>query len=243
MHDSTATVNNYVHDINLHNSLVELESSCTVDMGDSVLVDRNSIVYGQGVTHFNDDLYSLSSAVGSIEDFELIAPKRMNETAYVSKDTTVEMTFAGDRATYTTGATTVYTVKADQFQGVNVDNLSGTGLTIKLQQDILGEAWRAGADVIAIQIGGNEYGNFSEVNGQFMLETATGNFEMSDAERLMLDLHGHDITANWIDSATLFEQFGIQGSQHMLYITVPEPATATLSLLALAALAARRRRK
>lgn len=243
VHDSTATVNNYVHDINLHNSLVELESSCTVDMGDSVLVDQNSIVYGQGVTHFNEDLYSLSSAVGSIEDFELIAPKRMNETAYVSKDTTVEMTFAGDRATYTTGATTVYTVKADQFQGVNVDNLSGTGLTIKLQQDILGEAWRAGADVIAIQIGGNEYGNFTAVNGQFMLETATGNFEMSDAERLMLDIHGHDITASWIDSATLFEQFGIQGSQHMLYITVPEPATATLSLLTLAALAARRRRK
>lgn len=248
VHDSTATVNNYVHDINLHNSLVELESSCTVDMGDSVLVDKDSIVYGQGVTHFNDDLYSLSKAVGSIEDFELIAPKSMDETAYVSKNTTVEMTFAGDRATYT-GTTaqgnsaTVYTIKADQFQGTNVDNLAGSGLTIKLQQDILGEAWRAGADVVAIQIGGNESGNFTEVNGQFMFENGSGEFEMSDAERLMLDIHGHDITANWIDSATLFAQFGIQGSQHMLYIIVPEPATATLSLLALAALAARRRRK
>lgn len=240
VHDSTATVNNYVHDTNLYNSLVELESSCTVDMGDSVLIDKDSIVYGQGATYFNEDLYSLSRAAGSIEDFELIA---MNETAYVSKDTTVEMTFAGDRATYTTGGTTVYTVKSDQFQGTNVDNLAGTGLTIKLQQDILGEAWRAGADVIAIQVGGNGYEVFETVNGRFMFETVAGNFEMSDAERLMLDIHGEDITASWIDSATLYAQFGIQGSQHMLYIIVPEPATATLSLLALAALAARRRRK
>ncbi len=250
VHDSTATVNNYVHDINLYNSLVELESSCTVDMGDSVLIDKDSIVYGQGATYFNEDFYSLSSAVGSIEDFELIAPRSMKETAYVSKNTTVEMTFAGDRASYT-GTTDlgtrakVYTVKTDQFQGTNVDNLAGTGLTIKLQQDILGEAWRAGADVIAIQIGGsdNEYCDFENVTGQFMFETTDGVFEMSDAERLMLDIHGEDITASWIDSATLYAQFGIQGSQNMLYIIVPEPATATLSLLALAALAARRRRK
>ncbi|MDO5470915.1 MAG: autotransporter-associated beta strand repeat-containing protein [Akkermansia sp.] len=248
VHDATTTTDNYLHDFNLHNSLVELEEQCSVDMGDSVLIDKNSIVYGQGVTHFNDTLYSYSAAAGSLQDFELIAPILMKETAFVSKNTTVEMTMAGDRATYTgTNAygeqTSIYVVKTDQFQGTNVDNLAGSGLTIMLQQNILSEASKAGADVIAIQIGGNEYRDFSTVNGQFMFENALGNFEMSSSERLMIDFLGHDITSSWIDSATLYELYGIQGSQNMLYIVVPEPATATLSLLALAALAARRRRK
>ncbi len=243
VHDASATTGNYVHDINLHNVLVEMENSCTVNLADSVLIDKNSIVFGNEGEFFNSDIYSLSASIGTIEDFETIAPKVMSETAYVSKNTTVEMTMAGDRATYSSGGKTVYTVKTDQFQGTNVDNMSGSGLTIKLQQDIIGQAYGAGADVIAIQIGGNQTGNFSDVNGRFLFETAAGTFEMSDSERLMYDVHGTDITAKWIDSATLYEQFGIQGSQNMLYIVVPEPATATLSLLALAALAARRRRK
>lgn len=243
IHDASSTTNNYVHDINLHNVLIEMEENCSVNLQDSALIDKNSIVFGNGGEYFNSDIYSLSSSIGTIEDFEKIAPKVMSETAYVSKNTTVEMTMAGDRATYSSGGKMVYVVKTDQFQGTNVDNMSGSGLTIRLQQDIIGQAYGAGADVIAIQIGGNQTGNFSDVNGRFLFETAAGTFEMSDSERLMYDVHGTDITSQWIDSATLYEQFGIEGSQNMLYIIVPEPATATLSLLALAALAARRRRK
>ena len=248
VHDSSTVTINHVHDVNLRNSLVALESKCSVELSDAVLIDKNSIVYGQGVKQFNEDLYSLSRAAGSLEDFKNIVPVVMDETATVSKNTTVEMTFAGDRATYTGVSangnnTSVYVVKTNQFQGTNVDNLAGSGLTIKLQQDILGDAKRAGAEIVAIQIGGSEYKDFSHVNGCFMFESQSGTFEMPESERLMLSVYGQDITNQWIDSATLYAQFGIMASQNILYLIVPEPSTATLSVLALAALAARRRRK
>ena len=106
------------------------------------------------------------------------------------------------------------------------------------------EGARAGADIVAIQIGGSEYKDFSNVNGCFMFEESqSGTFEMPESERLMLSVYGQDITNQWIDSATLYAQFGIMASPNMLYLIVPEPSTATLSVLALAALAARRRRK
>ncbi|MBQ3525823.1 MAG: PEP-CTERM sorting domain-containing protein [Akkermansia sp.] len=45
------------------------------------------------------------------------------------------------------------------------------------------------------------------------------------------------------DSAAVSADTGATASIHMLYIMVPEPATASLGLLALAALATRRKRR
>ena len=56
--------------------------------------------------------------------------------------------------------------------------------------------------------------------------------------------NGNDISSLWVTSTEVSAALDEKVTEHMLYflVTVPEPATATLSLLALAALLARRRR-
>ncbi len=159
--------------------------------------------------------------------------------------TTVHMTFARFEGNdpynnvYQAGNSKILVLLTDQFQGVDV---SGNGLTIQLHEDNwVSLSRQTGADYIAIQMGGG--------SGQFHYEvdnnTATSSFgKMPDSQFVLRDSQGNQMTGMWVTATAVSGDTGQEVSPHMLYfIVVPEPATATLSLLALTALLARRRRK
>lgn len=260
--NGTAPTDATIHHTHLHNSLVELEDNCTTNMKEQVLIKQNSIVFGTGTT-----LNSGSGMVVETLDFKEngsynfymdandkaneyvnngVKPNLASATTITGVNTTVEMTFDNNRKNYHVGTSSsgqsidFYHVKVDQFQGVNVD---GSGLTIQLQEALIWYATEAGAEFIAIQVGGEED------TGRFMFEDEAGNFDFADGNRFMFDENGKDITMQWVSSSEvnrMLAELGINEdpvSHHMLYFVVPEPTTATLSILALAALAARRRRK
>ena len=127
----------------------------------------------------------------------------------------------------------IYHVYADQFHNVNI---GGNGLEITLTDNLLYNAGIRGADFVAIQISGI---------GQFLYEETVTGFPTDSF--VLLDAAGNDVSQYWVTSDVVAEEAGVQRgnvSKYMLYFTaVPEPSTATLSLLALCGLAARRRRK
>lgn len=256
-----------IHQTHLHNTLVELEGDCSVNMEDEVLVKVDSIVYGTGTTLNSGSgiaVETLDFKSGDLYNFYMEANDKATEydtterdlplaalaTVTTGVDTMVEMSFDNNRKLYNVGVATqgeykgkqidFYHVKVDQFQGVNVD---GSGISIQLTSDLIDQAHNAGAEFIAIQIGGEEN------VGRFLFEDANGFFDIADEDRLMLSMYGTDITKDWVSSEFVNSALAEMGiymdnvSHHMLYFVVPEPTTATLSLLALAALAARRRRK
>lgn len=98
--------------------------------------------------------------------------------------------------------------------------------------------YNADAQFIALQIGGG--------SGRFEYEASQGaDFsKYIDSKYVLREADGAQVTGVWVTSQTVATASGVANvSMHMLYFTVPEPATATLSLAALVALMGRRRRK
>ena len=94
------------------------------------------------------------------------------------------------------------------------------------------------ADFIALQIGGD--------SGRFGFETTRGQdfSKYIDSQYVLQEADGSQVTGYWVTSQEVATASGVANvSMHMLYFTVPEPTTATLSLAALVALMGRRRRK
>ncbi len=217
-----------MHDTDLHGSVVQLHKACALDLTDAVLVDRNSVVCGSlGYS----ELESTSSAVQGLDELSTTI-KAATETATVGAATTVEMTTSG-RTVYTcdNGAQILH-VYADQFQNVNV---TGSGLTLILADDIWAQAHAMGMEFLAIQVGGE--------TGQFDLQK---NFSSNNSSFTLTDACGRNLTSDWVSSSAVEVYMGttkVSVSGNMLWIRVPEPATTTLSLLALTALVTRRRRK
>lgn len=218
--------NHEVHDTNLHSSLVELKAGTSMSLDDNVLIDKESVVFGSlGMVDMNAPQ---TLAVTDMQ-FASIDPQAATENVTVGTTTTLELTTSGGTI-YRAGNTSIYHVTADQLHNVNV---SGSGLTIQLMEDdFLYSAFAAGAGYVAIQISGL---------GQFLFEDNADAFTLNNW--MLMDASGVDITSSWVTSSVVSADAGVDVSSHMLYIMVPEPATATLSLLALCALAARRRRR
>ncbi|MDO4751816.1 MAG: hypothetical protein Q4A24_06880 [Akkermansia sp.] len=216
-----------VHDTNLHSSLVELKAGTSMSLDDNVLIDKESVVFGSlGMVDMNAPQ---TLAVTDMQ-FDSIEPQAATENVTVGTTTTLELTTSGGTI-YRAGNTNIYHVTADQLHNVNV---SGSGLTIQLMDDsFLYSAFASGAGYVAIQISGL---------GQFLFEDNADAFTLNNW--MLMDASGVDITSSWVTSSVVSDDTGVDDvSSHMLYIMVPEPATATLSLLALCALAARRRRR
>ena len=221
----TATTHE-VHDTNLRCSLVELKAKTSMSLNDNVLIDSESVVFGSlGMV----DMGLPQTIAVTDMQFASIDPQAAAETVTVGTTTTLELTTSGGTI-YRAGNTDIYHVTADQLHNVNVD---GSGLTIHLtEDDFLYRAFSLGAGYVAIQISGL---------GEFRFEDSADAFTLNNW--VMLDASGVDITSSWVTSSVVSAEAGVGVSQYMLYIMVPEPATASLSLLALAALVARRRRR
>ena len=122
-----------------------------------------------------------------------------------------------------------------------VGGARGRRITLQPTQDLdsfLQMGFGVDADFIALQIGGG--------SGRFGFETTRGQdfSKYIDSQYVLREADGSQVTGYWVTSQAVATASGVANvSMHMLYFTVPEPATATLSLAALVALMGRRRRK
>ena len=243
-----------VHHAEVTNSLIHLQKMASVNLEDVVTVDARSSVHGGYVVDANDitpddpcivrGVTGLIESGGPVRATEVGSSTHLNEVS-TSVSTHVHMTFADfknndpNNNVFQAGDSRILVLMTEQFKGVDV---SGNGLTIQLQVDNwVSLSQQTGADYIAIQMGGG--------TGQFHYEvdynTATSSFgKMLDSQFVLRDSHGNQMTGMWVTSTEVSSDTGQEVSPHMLYFqVVPEPATATLSLLALTALCARRRRR
>lgn len=218
---SLDTAENYdtvvLHHTELQSSIMEMHAACQLDIADMVTVDRDSQIRGANVETAAPVTAPVSSVSGNV--------------ATTSTDTTVQLTFGAGRAEKV-GDTVIYIALQNQIFSTDV---TGDGLTIQFADNILSRAYQTGAAYLAVQVNGG--------SGQFLYESIYGSDKMKqkidDGKFKVTDAAGNVLEGIWVTST----EVGADVSSHMLYFLVPEPATTTLSLLALTALCARRRRK
>lgn len=234
---ATMTATNGAAQASMKNSMAAIQDSTTLALKD-VLVKSDSILHGGDAPAISPAIVPSAAAQAQaisaaqnpnsidIDPADSLAMVTTTKATGTSAGTTVEITTSGDTL-YTLGSGSVYHALVDQFNNVDV---SGNGVTLVLMDSLLRDAVAAGANVIALQISGGAGRFFYEQEG--VLDSVT-----------VLTASG--TTATLIDSGTVEQVLGVNSvSVYNLYLTmVPEPTTATLSLMALAALAARRRRK
>ena len=215
-----------LHDTELHNSVVQLHNACSLDLADTVLVDKDSRVKAAAVQNTVATTAELQGPV-------FPSASESGNVVTTSVDTVVQLTLINTRQTFTTDSgEKVLVLQMDQFLGVDV---MGDGLT--LQQTAQSANFRdwgyyAGAQYVAIQMGGG--------SGQFLFEDNDRNFSSQlDRKYVLLGADGVQLTGQWVTATSV----GSNVSTHLLYFNVPEPTTTTLSLVALAALMMRRRRR
>ena len=230
------TAENYdtmkLQNVNLQNSVVSLHKACSLDLKTAVLVDKNSKVKGSISTA---ELQPAALAAVQSLDKLTTTLTSATETVTVGSNTTVELTTSGGTVCTASDGTKILHVYADQFQDVNV---TGTGLTLILADDLWAQAYSMGMEFVAIQVGGT--------TGRFLFENANnfGNGAIGDKSSFTLtDSHGRNLNEDWVTSTFVTGNVGALVSGNLLWIRTPEPTTTTLSLLALTAMAARRRRR
>ena len=221
-----------LHHMNLQSGLVQLHEACSLNVKDMVHIDAGSLIAGSSE---NDASAVAAAAIQGIEKLTAtIQPA--TEKVTVSSNTTLELTPTAAPTVHTTAnGTRIAHVYVNQLQ--NVD-LSGDGLTLEISGNDWRSVYSAKPTYIGIQISGEA--------GRFLFEetnTFADNVVGDGIRFKLLDSSGMDISSYWVTSTLVSEHAGITVSEHMLWFTVPEPSTATLSLLALTALVSRRRRK
>lgn len=223
---TTGTATNLkIHQTELHNSMVQLHSACSLDLTEAVLVDKNSAVQGAAVQN---------AVISAAELQGPLFPTEAENEVTTSAATVVQLTLTNTGQTFTADGTKnkVLVLQMDQFQGVNV---TGSGLTLQLTEQsahFLDWGYNAGAQYVAIQVSGG--------SGRFLFEERDSGFaSYIDNYYKLMGADGVQITGTWVTATTV----GTNVSTHLLYFNVPEPTTTTLSLAALVALCARRRRR
>lgn len=221
-----------LHHMNLRSSLVQLHKGCSLDVTDMVYIDAASRIEGT----IEDDASSLTAVTVQDTEKRTEIIRAASETMTVSSNTTLELTPSAERFICTTdNGTKIKYVYADQLSNVDI---SGDGLTLVLTGDDWQSVYSSGVSYIAIQIDGG--------SGRFLFEETQdfANGIVGDGVRFKLtDADGQDISHKWVTSGLVSGQINTEVSGYMLWLAVPEPSTSTLSLLALAAMMSRRRRK
>ncbi len=241
-------ISHVLYHADLKNSLVHLQEDCSVNISEAVLLDYKSEIQGVKVDY---DSLAVNPAIGGINSDGTVSagpvvaagnnPTKMTKEVYTSQQTTVQMTFAGQsHQTYTVGSrnSEIVVVQTEQFKGVDV---TGNGLTIQLYDDTWYTWVTPNTKYLAIQMGGG--------SGHFLYEVDNTTYsfgELIGSQFVLQDRNGNPLpTTRWVTSTEVSQETGAEVTKYMLYfaVNVPEPATATLSLLALTALCARRRRR
>lgn len=220
--DNTSTLDstNGAQQAILDDAIVAAMGNCTVNLN-NVLVTDTSVINGG-----NELLASSKPTSIATDDAPVIAGATAVTMGY--ENTTVQIS-SSQANSYEYGTGTVYHALVDQFNNVNV---GGDGVTLQIADNLL----NAGSKhkVIALQVSGDA--------GQFLYE---GDKKLDYVKLSMSEGY----IAKLITSDEAASELGLDSgsvTNTMLYITVesvPEPTTTTLSLLALTALMARRRRK
>ena len=206
-----------LHDMSLRLSLVDLHDGCSLDVKEMVHIYADSVIAGS-----NNEQPSARSVMT------------------VSSKTTLELTpTAAPVVSTTEKGTKIAQVSVNQLQNVDV---RGDGLTLVLSGD--GGGWedvnRSGASFVGVQISGA---------GSFLFEEEglfTDGVLGDGINFTLLDAAGQDVSALWVTSGFVSEYIGggyVADNNMLWFAVVPEPSTATLSLLALSMLAIRRRRR
>ena len=238
---ANSDISHTIYQTNLRNSLVHLMEDCSVNIADAVLVESDSVIRGVKLEYEKaGDGYALvgNTVNPYVADPNVAAdnvPTSKTKEVSTSVNTTVQLTFA-DKTEVCTSAngTRLLVLQADQLLGVDV---TGNGLTLQLDEDenMFQYAYEAGARFVGVMMGGD--------SGQFLYEADNTKFgSLRDSQFVLLDSTGQQLTGHWVTSTYVGTESGQNVSRYMLYFEVPEPATTTLSLLALTALCARRRR-
>lgn len=206
-----------LHDMSLRLSMVDLHDGCSLDVTEMVHIYADSVIAGS-----NNEQPSARSVMT------------------VSSKTTLELTpTAAPVVSTTEKGTKIAQVSVNQLQNVDV---GGDGLTLVLSGD--GGGWedvnRSGASFVGVQISGE---------GSFLFEEKglfTDGVVGDGINFTLLDAAGQDVSALWVTSGFVSEYIGggyVADNNMLWFAVVPEPSTATLSLLALSMLAIRRRRR
>lgn len=216
-----------LHHATVSSSIIELKKAVSLSIETDVHVDYNSVLKGTP-TAGADPMQHIEAA----PDFSVVAPVSATENIFTGADTTIEITLHGAHLSYA-DSVPVYHAYISQLQDVNV---SGNGVVLQLvSPTFLATAHSSGAAFAALQITGT---------GQFLYESGNPGLVSFDTPAwTLLDFNGNTLNHLWLTADDIFDIYGVEVADTMLYITVPEPSTATLSLLALAAMAARRRRR
>ena len=219
-----------IYNTDFHHSIIHLQEDCSVNISETVLLDYQSTI--AGVVH-DREAGTVSPEEGPSAATGSDATNRTFEVTTSGK-TTVQLTFSDQYQTYEVGDSTILVLQTEQFQGVDI---TGTGLTIQLYEDPFELARMYDADYVAFMVDGG--------SGKFLYEEREQHFDaLLDSEYTLLNRDGEQLAGYWISSVTVQQETGAAHvSMHMLYFRIPEPTTTTLSLLALTALCARRRRK
>ncbi|MBQ6942234.1 MAG: hypothetical protein IJN23_06675 [Akkermansia sp.] len=237
---ANSDISHTIYQTNLRNSLVHLMEDCSVNIADMVLVNEQSVIRGVKLEYVKaGDAYTLvGNTVNPYDAAPNVAagnnPTSKTKEVSTSVNTTVQLTFA-DKTEVCTSAngTRLLVLQADQLLGVDV---TGNGLTLRLHEDMFQYAYEADARFVGVMMGGD--------SGQFLYEADNTKFgSLLDSQFVLQDSTGQQLTGHWVTSTYVGTESGESVSRYMLYFEVPEPATTTLSLLALTALCARRRRK
>ena len=237
---ANSDISHTIYQTNLRNSLVHLMEDCSVNIADMVLVNEQSVIRGVKLEYVKaGDAYTLvGNTVNPYDAAPNVAagnnPTSKTKEVSTSVNTTVELTFA-DKTEVCTSAngTRLLVLQSDQLLGVDV---TGNGLTLRLHENMFQYAYEADARFVGVMMGGD--------SGQFLYEADNTKFgSLLDSQFVLQDSTGQQLTGHWVTSTYVGTESGDSVSRYMLYFEVPEPATTTLSLLALTALCARRRRK
>ncbi len=229
--DTTEAVE--LHDMKLQGSLVQLQQGCSLDVSDVVAIDADSRIIGSSSSV---KARALAAAVEQGVDSLAAAILAASEMVSVSATTTLELTAAAERTVYTSSnQSQILHVYAEQLQNVDI---SGSGLTLVLADDIWSTAYHMGVEFLAIQVGG-ECGRFLFEDEQTFADGIVGD----DTLFRLTDASGRQLSSCWVTSGYVAAQVGEAVSGYMLWVQVPEPSTSALGMLALGMLAARRRRK
>ncbi len=221
--------NTRVQKADVVDTLVSLQEKCTVTMED-VLVNVDSKILGVGAA--TEGLCDIGEGATAVP---------LSKT--VTDEKTVVQSTLSHGEVKNLGKGSIYQATIDQMAQTDV---GGTGLTLGMTLETLQNAYNSGCKFIAVQVTGS---------GQFLYESAgvlnavtiTGydgktTFKGTDVNP--------DLDPNFVvkvvSSDHVADVLGVPHSavsNTLLYIEIPEPATALLSLFALAGMAARRRRK